>query len=153
MVHKISVSALVLFEYKLLMIRESQNGVISWDIPAGGVDSAETLDNAVVREVFEESRVAITNPVLIRTFCFIEAEMTTVNFLYIAKLNELIVEKNRTQSVDEEEILDVKFFSITEVVKLIDQGKYEHNLAKARLEVFVNQSYDTSHLTPIIVRS
>jgi ADP-ribose pyrophosphatase YjhB (NUDIX family) len=153
MYHKISVSALVLFENKLLMIRESQNGVISWDIPAGGVDSGETLNEAVIREVFEEARVVITSPLLIRTFCFVEKDKTTVNFLYLAKLDELTNERTNTKSVDGEDILGVKLFSLEQVNELLKLEKYEHNLAKARLQVFVNQSYGTSNTTPILVKS
>ena len=33
------------------MVKEEQNGKISWDIPAGGIELHETLEQAVIREV------------------------------------------------------------------------------------------------------
>jgi len=49
--YKISVACILMHNGKFLMVKEEQNGKISWDIPAGGIELHETLEQAVIREV------------------------------------------------------------------------------------------------------
>jgi ADP-ribose pyrophosphatase YjhB (NUDIX family) len=43
---------------RVLLERRSDNGY--WGLPGGGVDIAESVENAVVREVFEETGLRVT---------------------------------------------------------------------------------------------
>jgi ADP-ribose pyrophosphatase YjhB (NUDIX family) len=150
MTHKISVSAILCYKDQLVMIKESQHGVVSWDIPAGGVDANENLDHAIIREVMEESGVAIQNPKLIRIFNFIETEKTTINFLYFFQLENYSDEFVMENKVYGEEILSIKLFDKEQVKNIIDNKKYEHKLAKARLEVFLSSQFDED-LHPVFI--
>lgn len=146
MKHKISVSALVICEGKLLMLKEIQDGQIAWDIPAGGCD--EDIRTSVVREVLEETGLEIQNPKLIRIFEFVEKDRLTVNFLFISFLEQM-PEVLQNQQVEGEEILDIQFFGANEVRNMLPQA--EHNLARARLSVFLDDDFEPN-LNPICTK-
>lgn len=43
----------------ILMVQETWNGRTNWTLPGGGVEEGETLEEAVVREVMEETNVSV----------------------------------------------------------------------------------------------
>lgn len=55
------VSALVFKEDKVLLIHRFKNGDEYWVIPGGGVEDHETLDEALTREVLEETGLALVS--------------------------------------------------------------------------------------------
>jgi ADP-ribose pyrophosphatase YjhB (NUDIX family) len=56
---RVTVEALVEHGGRLLMIRHDRDGLVHWEVPGGYVEPAETLEEAVVREVVEETGVAV----------------------------------------------------------------------------------------------
>ncbi|MEM1312116.1 MAG: NUDIX hydrolase [Patescibacteria group bacterium] len=143
MIHKISIAALVTQNDQLLMIKEKQSNVVSWDIPAGGVDQGEALEEAVIREAMEEGGVKIKNLALVGILSFVQSSKTTINFVYKADLDRFIDTSN-VVSVEDEEIEDVKLFSRKQVKDIIDRKEYEHKLAMVRLSLFLNKNYTVS---------
>lgn len=50
---------------RLLMVRQSRGSGMRWEIPSGGQEAGETLEEVAVREVFEETEVkASVGPVI-----------------------------------------------------------------------------------------
>ena len=143
--YRISVSCLVIYSGKLLVIREEQNNKISWDIPDG--DSQENMEKAVIREVLRETGVGITNPKLIRIFEFVEPTGITINFLFVAYISELPIHLIAQSQLDEK-ILEIAFFDADQVRQTLPNA--EHTLAKARLQIFLNSQF-SENLTPILV--
>jgi len=133
------------------MVKEEQNRIVSWDIPAGGIELFESLDEAVVREVEEEAGILINTPRLIRIFNFIESNKTTTNFLYykvLTKLKQSNKEKNKN---DDELILETKFFSLNEIFEILENRKYEHKIAETRLKVFTDLNFK-KNLNPYSIK-
>jgi len=52
----VSAKAVVLFNGKILILRQ-QNG--NWDLPGGKVDDNESVTEALIREVWEETKLAV----------------------------------------------------------------------------------------------
>lgn len=134
--HNIQVSCILHFNGLILLIKESQNGVVHWDIPAGGLEKRELIQEGLRREILEETGIRVFgDPVLYQTFQYLHMDSnTSFHFLYKYQLNEseLKIINNRDTGIE-----DVKFFNKHEVSQLILNRKYEHNLAKARLELFL----------------
>lgn len=153
MPHKISVACLIIYKNQLLMIKEMQNNFVTWDIPAGGIEKGEDLEESLKREILEEAKISIEKFELIRIFQFIEEAKTTLNFLYLSHLNNLPKDfyNNPNNEKLDEDILDINFFSLDEISKLINNNSCEHELAKQRLAIFKENNFKPS-LTPIIVR-
>ena len=55
--YRVSAKAIILIDNKLLLIRENGN---NWDLPGGGIEHLEELEDALIREVWEEVELAIT---------------------------------------------------------------------------------------------
>jgi len=153
MTYKISVAGLIIYKNQLLMIKEIQNNLVSWDIPAGGIEKGENLEESVKREILEETRISIEQLELIRVFQFIEEAKTTVNFLYLSHINNLPKDfyNNTNNEKLDEDILDIKFFNLDEIKTLIQNNSCEHELAKQRLAVFLENNFKPN-LKPIVVR-
>ncbi|MES2223874.1 MAG: NUDIX domain-containing protein [Patescibacteria group bacterium] len=132
---KITTACGVYFNDSLLMIREKQDGREVIDIPAGGLDPYESIIDGVKREVLEETGVNLQNPVLKGVFQVIEADRTTINFLFTETLLEHPT-FNSSESVEDEDILKIKFVPIKEIQdKIISHPElFEHTLALKRLE-------------------
>ena len=130
---------LVTYQGKLLMILETQAGQKQWDIPAGGIESGETPEQAVVRELSEETGLNTTEGIrLVRVFWVKGQTNSTVHFLYHLELKDDLAEKLKPSSL---EIEAVDFQAVDFVKQLIVSGQYEHPLAKARLELFLDNGH------------
>lgn len=130
--HKISVACAIKFEDEILIISEKQKGQIYIDMPAGGVEHGETLDEAVIREIKEETNLEVGQPTLVGIFEYIESEKTTINFLYMIDLKE----KPELTKVNDEDVIGIEWKKIDTIKNMLsnDQSKFEHPLAIARLE-------------------
>ena len=132
--YKISTACIVEYENKILMIKEEQNGKVCWDIPAGGLEMGETLEQGVIREVEEESGVKILDPVIKTVYEYIEKERITINFLYYSHVDIKNISFLKPQDTD---IFEAAWFAKTDIEKLIQKREYENNLGKERLLNFL----------------
>lgn len=60
---KFSVSGAIIYDGALLIVRRAEHDehyAGYWELPGGGVDEGETLEQALVREVFEETGLTVT---------------------------------------------------------------------------------------------
>jgi len=135
---KITTACGVFYNDSLLMIKEKQEGREVLDIPAGGLDANETIIEGVKREVLEETGVVISNPILRGIFQVIDADRTTINFLF----SEVLSEKpalNISKNVEDEDISDVLFIPIKEIQEKMSSNPelFEHTLALKRLELLL----------------
>lgn len=93
-----------------------------WNIPGGGVEEGESLEEAVKREVLEESGLRVE---IIRSLgrVYPQSSITSqyIN-LYLCKTSdELQLDIERGE--DDEWIKDIKFFEMDELLKMIDLGE------------------------------
>lgn len=128
-IRKISTSCILKSSKGILLVQESQNGKINWDIPAGGVDGRESVYEGVVREVMEETGIEINSIALKKIYQYIEKEKVTINFLFVAEISEDVY-----FSPQDSDINDIKWFDISSIEELLENKEYENNLAKKRLE-------------------
>lgn len=56
--YRVSAKAIILIDGKVLLIRENGN---NWDLPGGGVEHLEDINNALKREVHEELQLKVTS--------------------------------------------------------------------------------------------
>ena len=57
---RIRVSVIIIEEGKVLLVRHEKEGRAYWVLPGGGVDFGETVEQAAVRELKEETNLDIT---------------------------------------------------------------------------------------------
>lgn len=71
----LGVGAVVIQDASVLLVRRGQPPLMGqWSIPGGAVELGETLEEAIVREVREETGVAIAPVSIIKTFDRIERD-------------------------------------------------------------------------------
>jgi 8-oxo-dGTP pyrophosphatase MutT (NUDIX family) len=125
---------LVRYSDKLIVVYEEQDNHSAWDIPAGGIESNETPVQAIRRELREEIGLYITVEPRLTAIFWAQLQTPTVHFLYEVEIDDTAF---RSLAPHTSDIQRIDSFSRAELQKLIDTRAYEHNLAKARLELFL----------------
>ncbi|MCL4218681.1 MAG: NUDIX hydrolase [Candidatus Hydrogenedentes bacterium] len=80
-------SAIVADEGKLLLVKHQKEGETYWLLPGGGVDFGESLEEALVREVKEETNldIEVGAPVLVSDTLPPDLERHVVNIVFTAE--------------------------------------------------------------------
>lgn len=87
---RLRVTAVIIRDDKFLLIEEkikSENNELFWLYPGGGVEKGETLEEAVIREVKEETNLEakIISPIIFREVVIKEQNFHTLNFYYLVE--------------------------------------------------------------------
>ena len=115
----ITSGAVVLDEHKKILLKKDPNR--GWELPGGIVEEHESIKNAVVREVKEETGINIQ----IIGFCGVSQELkrNICNMWWLGTpINGSLKSSN--------ESLEVGFFSMEEALKLINNDDFKEELLK-----------------------
>lgn len=116
---------------KLILVRQYRHGadIISLEIPGGVIDGDESPENAIRREMLEETGYSFESAELIATLYPNPATSTNVTYTYLLKGGI----KTHEQHLDDHEILNVEEYTIAEVKQLIAENKIAQALHCAAL--------------------
>ena len=120
---------------KVLMVKEAKKKCYGqWNFPAGHLEENETIKEAAIREVFEETgcKVKLTG-VLPVVHEFIKNE-NAVMVRFVAKIEEENIVFN------ENEILDVKWIDIEDIKKMKEDELRGYNLSLKFLADYENNN-------------
>ena len=112
---RLTSATLVIHEDKFLLARRNkENYKDFWVIPGGGVKYGETISDAAVREIKEETNLDIEVEKFIgfHEIVNVAADYHTIIFFHIGKVKDI---DNLKAS---EDISDVKFFTIEEIKEI-----------------------------------
>lgn len=92
---KISVKAIVIRNKKILLLRplEQKGSVEGWDGPGGHVKQKESLVEALIREVFEETGLKIEKVLPIKILTIPQSNTNYLIFLCMAPRGKVILSK------------------------------------------------------------
>jgi len=118
-------------ENKLILVRQYRHGadIISLEIPGGVIDGDEAPEEAIKRELLEETGYSFSKAELISTAYPNPATATNVTYTYL--LTGGI--KTQDQALDEHEILEVEEYTIEEVKQLLLDNKIAQALHSTAL--------------------
>lgn len=118
-------------ENKIIMVRQYRfaGDIISLEIPGGVIDDGEQPEDAIVRELREETGYTFESCELVATLYPNPATSTNRTFTYLLKGGV----KTHEQHLDEHEILNVEEYSIEEVKQLMAANKIAQALHVAGL--------------------
>lgn len=119
MKHRISVGALVVKQNKILMVNHKREDRYDfWVAPGGGVKNIESMEQAVIREVIEETGYEVSVGRLLYIEEMYEPSYRMIKFWYQCEL--INGELNfSSQEAKAEYIVDAKFMSRDELSKTI----------------------------------
>lgn len=126
------VNAIALTENgKLILVRQYRHGadIVSLEVPGGVIDGDESPENAIRRELLEETGYSFENAELIATLYPNPATSDNVTYTYLLKGGI----KTHEQHLDEHEILNVEEYTIAEVKQLLAENKIAQSLHSAAL--------------------
>lgn len=109
MKHRISVGAVVIHDNKILMVNHRRaNRYDFWVAPGGGVQGAETLEEAVIREVKEETGVKVSIEKLQYVEEMYDPETRYVKFWFRCQFINGPLDCSAEEAISEH-IVDVRF--------------------------------------------
>ena len=113
---RVRVAALLLLDGKVVLVRHRARGSTYHLLPGGGVGYRETLEQALVREVVEETglRVEVGRPVIINDTIDPTGSRHVVNITFIAT----VVGGEITEAPQDPRVECVDLFDATELVQL-----------------------------------
>lgn len=81
----LGVGAVTIEEDRVLLVRRNQEPLLGqWSVPGGAVEVGETLEEAIAREVHEETGLTVTPTAMLKTFDRIERDAAgRVRFHYV----------------------------------------------------------------------
>ena len=139
-VHRIGVGGLCIHNNEVLMVKYSnKENIEHWNIPGGLVELGESLQNALKREIWEETGIdVITKAILLIRHMTRESRMKgTISDLYIVFETEFV---SGTPQPKSQEISDVKFIPLKELRK--------HSIADLTLFILENKEKIT-RISPV----
>ena len=74
----VGAAVLVLHQDRLLMVRQERRTGVRWEVPGGGQEPGESLEEAAIREAYEEAGVAIKLEQLVCTYASYRLHTGTV---------------------------------------------------------------------------
>jgi 8-oxo-dGTP diphosphatase len=101
---------------EILMIKNPTRG---WELPGGHVEEGETIPDALVREVYEETGITVE----IESFCGISQEVKS-NICNTWWLGRAIGGSFQTSN----ESLEVNFYNLNDALKLIEREDFKKEL-------------------------
>lgn len=134
------VGAVVLDEGKLLVIKDRFSQ--GYKLPGGHVDPKETLPNALIREVFEETGVKVTFQSVINIGHFLVGQFGEQNLYFACIAKHITKEIN---IYDTSEIIDAKWIDVKEFLNCNDVNVYN----KAVVSAVVSNTHSELTLTPL----
>ena len=100
-------------DHKILMVQENKEGIKGkWNMPAGKLEDGETIIEAAIREVKEETNINVA----IKGLIAVQETVSSLGQLLI--LYFLGEYKSGTIKYDKQEISDVKWMSKKEILSL-----------------------------------
>ncbi|RQO67319.1 DNA mismatch repair protein MutT [Pedobacter sp. KBW06] len=118
-------------ENEIIMVRQYRHAgdIISLEIPGGVIDGDEKPEDAIRRELLEETGYSFQTIALIATLYPNPATANNVTYTYL--LTGGI--KTQEQHLDEHEILNVEKYSIAAVKQLLLENKIDQSLHASAL--------------------
>lgn len=114
--YKVRATGVLIQNNQLLIVKQKLSNDKNWSLPGGRVEVGETLEQALIREMKEETGIEV-EPIRMLYVCDVEASSNTVlhiTFLVKRIGGEIILPTNE---FDENPIHDVRFVAIEELAQ------------------------------------
>jgi mutator protein MutT len=112
---RVGVGGVLIYNNKVLVIQRSSNDTypLEYELPSGGLEPNETLEQGVAREFKEETNLKVKVKSILRAFTYEEREKLSVEIVYLVELDDDI--NNLKLSEDH---VDYKFVNVEKLREL-----------------------------------
>ena len=124
---------------KILMVKEAKKKCYGqWNFPAGHLEENETIKEAAIREVYEETGCKVKLIGVLPVIHEFEKNENAIMIRFVAKIEEENIKFN------EDEILDVKWIDIEDIKNMKEDELRGYNMSLKILE-----NYEKNHIYPV----
>ena len=123
---------------EILLVRQYRFVIddLSWEIPAGGIDTGESAESAAIRECDEEAGIKCEQVVPLINYPYgVDATAGEVNVFHSGNFNDNGLSPNG-------ETVERRWFSTGEVVEMIFSGKLKHSITIVAVLAFLQKRHE-----------
>lgn len=141
----ISVGAVVIDNDEILLIKRGYPPSAGfWSIPGGLVNAGERLEEAVLRELYEETNIRGTAPRLIGLTEILVWSGNVIKYHYV--IVDFLVKPLSRDVIAGGDAIDAKFFKVNEALR-----KLKLTLSTKKLIEYITSIDELSKITPILI--
>jgi 8-oxo-dGTP diphosphatase len=125
---RIRVSAIIIQNNKILLLKQKTNTAIGylWLPPGGSLQFGESIEQAIAREVLEESNLKIQLSDFYTLTEYIKAPLHAVELFYICKIMDGNAQLGIDPELENEQILEeIAWLGIAEIEKIPADAKHQ----------------------------
>lgn len=124
---------------KILMVKEAKKKCYGqWNFPAGHLEENETIKEAAIREVYEETGCKVKLTGVLPVVHKFNKNENLIMIRFVAKIEEENINFN------ESEILDVKWIDIEDIKNMKEEELRGYNMSLKFLD-----DYEKNHIYPV----
>jgi 8-oxo-dGTP diphosphatase len=137
----LGVAGIVSYKGKWLVVKKNYGGLKGkWSFPAGFVEEGETIDEAIKREILEETGIVAEETGIIAIRSGVLSDVVSDNMIIFAleAMNDEII-------VDKRELMDAAFLTQDELMNDPDSTLLVHHFMKTPPNLFIQNMNPGNH--------
>ncbi len=138
--HTLGVGVVVINENNELLVIKEKHSTVGFKLPGGHIDDAELIQNAVVREVYEETGIEVSFDSIISLGHFYPHQFNKSNLYILCKAKALSKEINIQ---DTQEVLEAKWMKVDDFLADTQGFNYNQQIVRTALQ---NEGLVVKHL-------
>jgi len=124
--------------HELLLVKQFRypTGHFSWELPGGGIDESEEVEDSLRREVKEETGQELGELVAIGKFYPLSSQSTEKEYVFLARVDDIEVKEPEDEN---EAIVECRVVTIEAAIEMVEKGEIDDPVTA--VAIFMGKRY------------